>query len=119
MARVKRGMTAHRRHRKIIKQAKGYWGRRHNLFKSAKEAVMHAGRYAYRDRRQRKRDMRQLWIARINAGTRALGMPYSRFIAGLKKAGIELDRKVLADLAVTDPEAFAQIVKTAEEALAA
>jgi len=117
MARVKRGMTAHRRHRKVIKQAQGYWGRRHNLFKTAKEAVMHAGRYAYRDRRQRKRDMRQLWIARINAGTRALGVPYSRFIAGLKAAGIEVDRKVISDLAITDAAAFTALVHAAKAAL--
>lgn len=118
MARVKRGVTAHRRHKRVIDEAKGYWGRRHSLFRTAKEAVMHAGQYAYRDRRQRKRDFRRLWIARINAATRAHGMRYSEFIAGLAAAGIELDRKMLADLAVREPEAFASVVRSAGEALA-
>jgi len=119
MPRVGRGLTAHKRHRRVLKRARGYWGGRHRLFKTAKEALMHAGQYAYRDRRRRKRDFRRLWIARINAGARANGLPYSRFIAGLKKAGIELDRKVLADLALRDPDVFASIVETAREALAA
>jgi large subunit ribosomal protein L20 len=118
MARVKRGFAAHRRHRRVIKQAKGYWGRRHSLYKTAKEAVMHAGQYAYRDRRQRKRDFRRLWIARINAAARERGMRYSLFMDGVRKAGIALDRKVLADLAVRDPDAFEQVVVAAQAALA-
>jgi len=118
MPRVKRGITAHHRHRAVIKQAKGYWGRRHSLYKTAKEAVAHAGQYAYRDRRQRKRDFRRLWITRISAGVKLNGLRYSEFIAGLKAARIELDRKVLADLAVRDPEAFTEIVKAAQAALA-
>lgn len=111
MPRVKRGVTAHARHKKILKQAKGFRGRRGNVFRIAKQAVMKAGQYAYRDRRAKKREFRQLWIARINAATRELGMTYSCFIAGLNKAGIELDRKVLADMAVYDQEAFARIVE--------
>ncbi|MBD3175071.1 MAG: 50S ribosomal protein L20 [Armatimonadia bacterium] len=117
MPRVKRGVAAHQRHRKVIKQAKGYWGRRHSLYKTAKEAVMHAGQYAYRDRRRKKRDFRRLWITRINAACRQNGMQYSRFIGGLRKAGVELDRKVLADIAVRDPQAFADIVQTARQAM--
>jgi large subunit ribosomal protein L20 len=117
MARVKRGVTIHRRRRRVIAEAKGYWGRRHSLFKTAKEALMHAGMYAYRDRRQRKRDMRQLWIARINAASRAQGLRYSQLIDGLAIAGIELDRKMLADMAVSDPEGFAAVVVKAREAL--
>jgi len=111
MARVKRGQAAHRRHRRVIKEAAGYWGARHRLFKTAKEAVAHAGQYAYRDRRRRKRDFRRLWIARISAAVRAHGLSYSRFMDGAHKAGIELNRKVLADLAVLDADAFAEIVK--------
>jgi len=111
MPRVKRGVTAHARHKKILKLAKGYRGRRKNVFRIAKQAVMKAGQYAYRDRRTRKRVFRQLWIARINAASRQLGMTYSRFMAGLKKANIEIDRKVLADMAVKDPAAFASIVE--------
>lgn len=117
MPRVKRGVTAHQRHRKVIKLAKGYWGRRHSLYKTANEAVMHAGQYAYRDRRQRKRDFRRLWITRISAACQQEGLRYSQFVAGLRKAGVELDRKVLADIAVREPEAFADIVSTARQAL--
>jgi large subunit ribosomal protein L20 len=110
MPRVKRGVTAHARHKKILKLAKGFRGRRKNVFRIAKQAVMKAGQYAYRDRRTRKRVFRQLWIARINAASRELGMTYSRFMAGLKKAQIDIDRKVLADMAVHDPAAFGSIV---------
>ena len=106
MARVKRGVTAHARHKKIIKQAKGYYGRRKNVFRAAVQAVEKAGQYAYRERRQRKRNFRALWIQRINAAARELGLTYGRFINGLGKAGVEIDRKVLADLAVKEPEAF-------------
>ncbi|TNF34539.1 MAG: 50S ribosomal protein L20 [Gammaproteobacteria bacterium] len=118
MPRIKRGVTAHRRHKKIMKQAKGYYGARSRVFRVAKQAVTKAGQYAYRDRRQRKRQFRALWIARINAGSRANGLTYSRLIAGLRKANIELDRKVLADLAVHDKDAFAAIVNQAKAALA-
>src|SRR5690606_27059100 len=118
MARVKRGVTAHRRHRKILKQAKGYYGARSRVFRVAKQAVIKAGQYAYRDRRQRKRQFRALWIARINAASRANGLSYSRLIAGLRKAEIGLDRKVLADLAVHDKQAFSSIVEQAKSALA-
>ena len=110
MPRVKRGVTAHARHKKILKLAKGFRGRRKNVFRIAKQAVMKAGQYAYRDRRTRKRVFRQLWIARINAASRSMGVTYSKFMAGLKKAQIDIDRKVLADLAVTDPAAFGSIV---------
>ena len=110
MPRVKRGVTAHARHKKILALAKGYRGRRKNVFRIAKQAVMKAGQYAYRDRRTRKRVFRQLWIARINAAARELGITYSRFVAGLRKANIEIDRKMLADLAVNDPAAFGSIV---------
>jgi large subunit ribosomal protein L20 len=109
MPRVKRGVTARARHKKVIKQAKGFRGRRGNVFRVAKQAVMKAGQYAYRDRRTKKRQFRALWIARINAAVRELGMTYSAFMSGLKKAQIEIDRKVLADLAVQDKPAFAQI----------
>ncbi len=118
MARVKRGVIARRRHKKILKQAKGYYGARSRVFRVAKQAVTKAAQYAYRDRRQRKRQFRALWIARINAATRAQGMTYSRFIAGLKKAQIELDRRVLADIAVHDKPAFSKIVDAAKAALA-
>jgi large subunit ribosomal protein L20 len=111
MPRVKRGVTAHARHKKILALAKGYRGRRKNVFRIAKQAVMKAGQYAYRDRRTRKRVIRQLWIARINAASRELGVTYSKFMAGLKKAQIDIDRKVLADLAVNDPAAFGSIVE--------
>ena len=110
MPRVKRGVTAHARHKKILALAKGYRGRRKNVFRIAKQAVMKPGQYAYRDRRTRKRVFRQLWIARINAASRELGVTYSKFMAGLKKAQIDIDRKVLADLAVNDPAAFGSIV---------
>ena len=111
MPRVKRGVTAHAKHKKIIDQAKGYSGRRKNVFRVATQAVTKAGQYAYRDRRQRKRQFRALWIARINAAARENGMSYSRFIDGLNKASIEIDRKVLADLAVFNKEAFNLLVK--------
>ncbi len=111
MPRVKRGVTARARHKKILVLAKGFRGRRKNVFRIAKEAVMRAGQYAYRDRRTRKRVFRQLWIARINAATRGLGVTYSKFMAGLKKAGVGIDRKVLADMAVNDPAAFGSIVE--------
>lgn len=117
MARVKRGVVARARHKKIIKQAKGYYGRRKNVFRVATQAVTKAGQYAYRDRRQRKRQFRALWIARINAGARINGISYSRFINGLKKANIEIDRKVLADIAVFDKAAFAAIAEQAKASL--
>ena len=109
MPRVKRGVIAHARHKKILKQAKGYRGARGNVFRVAKQAVTKAGQYAYRDRRQRKRQFRRLWIARINAAARECDLSYSRFIDGLHKAGIEIDRKVLADLAVFNKDAFAAL----------
>ncbi len=118
MARVKRGVVARRRHKKILKKAKGYYGARSRVFRVAKQAVIKAGQYAYRDRRQRKRQFRALWIARINAGARINGLSYSRFIAGLKKANIEIDRKVLADLAVHEAGAFSAIVEKAKASLA-
>ncbi len=117
MSRVKRGVTAHRRHRKIINQAKGYYGRRKNTFRTANQAVEKAGQYAYRDRRVRKRNFRSLWIQRINAAVRQYDMTYSRFIAGLGRAGIEVDRKVLSDLAIHEPEAFKALVTKAQAAL--
>ncbi len=119
MPRVKRGVTARARHKKVIKAAKGYRGRRGNVFRVAKQAVMRAGQYAYRDRRNKKRTFRALWITRINAACRELGVSYSVFIAGLKKASIDLDRKVLADMAVHDKAGFAAIVAQAKSALAA
>ena len=109
MPRVKRGVTARARHKKVLKQAKGFRGRRKNVYRVAKQAVMKAGQYAYRDRRQKKRQFRALWIARINAAVRELGMSYSTFMAGLKRANIDIDRKVLADIAVADKAAFAKI----------
>ncbi|MBT4521520.1 MAG: 50S ribosomal protein L20 [Halieaceae bacterium] len=118
MPRVKRGVVAHRRHKKILKQAKGYYGARSRIFRVAKQAVTKAGQYAYRDRRQRKRQFRALWITRINAQSRANGLSYSRLINGLKKANIGLDRRVLADLAVHDKPAFTAIVEQAKAALA-
>ncbi|MFN3612276.1 MAG: 50S ribosomal protein L20 [Tepidimonas sp.] len=111
MPRVKRGVTARARHKKVLALAKGFRGRRKNVFRIAKQAVMKAGQYAYRDRRARKRVFRQLWIARINAGVRELGLTYSQFANGLRKAAIEIDRKVLADLAVNDKAAFGAIVE--------
>jgi len=116
MTRVKRGVVARRRHKKVLKQAKGYYGARSRIFRVAKQAVIKAGQYAYRDRRNRKRQFRALWIQRINAGARINGMSYSRFVGGLKKAGIEIDRKVLADLAVHEKAAFAAIVEKAKAA---
>ena len=118
MPRVKRGVTAHARHKKIIDAAKGFRGRRGNVYRIAKEAVMKAGQYAYRDRRQRKRQFRVLWIARINAAARECGLSYSVFMNGLKKSGIEVDRKMLADLAVMDKAAFAAIANQAKAKLA-
>jgi large subunit ribosomal protein L20 len=118
MARVKRGVTAHARHKKVIGKAKGYYGRRKNTFRIANQAVEKAGQYAYRDRRVRKRNFRALWIQRINAAARALDITYGRFIHGLDLAGIEVDRKVLADLAVHEPEAFKALAEKAKAALA-
>ncbi len=116
MARVKRGVTSHARHRKVIKQAKGYYGRRKNTIRIAKQAVEKAGQYAYRDRKVRKRTFRALWIQRINAAARIHGLTYGRMIDGLKKAGIDLDRKVLADMAVREPETFQGLVEAAAAA---
>ena len=118
MPRVKRGVTARARHKKVLEQAKGFRGRRGNVYRIAKEAVMKAGQYAYRDRRQKKREFRALWIARINAAVRELGMTYSVFMNGLTKAEIDIDRKVLADLAVHDKGAFAKIAEQAKASLA-
>ncbi len=118
MARVKRGVTTHARHKKIIKQAKGYQGRGNNAFRVAVERVEKGLQYAYRDRRNRKRTFRALWIQRINAGVREHGMTYSQFMNGLNKAGVELDRKVLSDLAVREPAAFKALVGQAQSALA-
>ena len=114
MARVKRGVAAHRRHRKLLSYAKGFRGTRNRLFKRANEAVMRSFQYQYRDRRTRKREMRRLWIIRINAAARANGMPYGRFIEGLNKAGVEVDRKILADMAVRDSAAFTKLVDVAK-----
>src|SRR3990170_6816036 len=119
MPRAKGGPKTRQRRKKRLKMAKGYWGAKHRLFRTATEAVDKSGVYAYRDRRRRKRDFRRLWIARINAALRAQGLSYSRFMAGLKKAGIGLDRKVLADMAVHDPKSFAKIAETAKTQLAA
>ena len=118
MSRVKRGVTTHARHRKIIKAAKGYYGRRKNTFRTANQAVEKAGQYAYRDRRQRKRQFRSLWIVRINAAAREHGLSYSRMMNGLSRAGIEVDRKVLAHLAVEDMAAFSQLAEQAKANLA-
>jgi large subunit ribosomal protein L20 len=118
MSRVKRGVQSHRRHKKILKQAKGYYGARSRVFRVAKQAVIKAGQYAYRDRRQRKRQFRALWIVRINAGARQNGLSYSRLIAGLKKSAVEIDRKVLAGLAIHDKVVFSKIVEQAKQALA-
>ena len=119
MVRVKRGVTGHARHRKVIAQTKGFYGTRNRLFKRANEALMKSLQYAYRDRRTRKRDLRRLWITRINAAARINGLPYGRFIEGLGRAGVQVDRKVLADLAVHDGAAFAQLVETSRAALPA
>jgi large subunit ribosomal protein L20 len=118
MSRVKRGVTARARHKKVLALAKGYRGRRKNVFRIAKQAVMRAGQYAYRDRRTRKRVFRQLWIARINAASRELGITYSKFMAGMKKASIDIDRKMLADMAVHDPAGFGAIVEKVKAQLA-
>ena len=117
MARVKRGVVAKARHKKVLKQAKGYYGARRKVYRVAKQAVIKAGQYAYRDRRQRKRQFRALWIARINAAARENGLSYSRFINGLSKAEIEIDRKVLADLAVFDKVAFSALAEKAKASL--
>mgnify|MGYP002869702675 CR=1 FL=1 len=116
MARVKGGTVSKNRRRKVLKEAKGYFGSKHRLFKTAQEQVMHSGKYAYRDRRQNKRNFRKLWITRINAACRENDISYSKFIAGLNKAGIEMNRKMLAELAVSDEKAFANIVKIAKDA---
>jgi large subunit ribosomal protein L20 len=113
MARVKRGVAAHKRHKKLLNRAEGRRGTRSTLIRPAREALIHALVYAYRDRRRRKRDMRRLWIERINAASRQHGVPYGRFVAGLKAAGVEVDRKILADMAVREPAAFAAMVDTA------
>ncbi|HAG93495.1 MAG: 50S ribosomal protein L20 [Pseudomonadales bacterium] len=117
MPRVKRGVTASRRHKKILKQAKGYYGARSRVLRVAKQAVTKAGQYAYRDRRQRKRQFRQLWITRINAAARMNGLSYSRFINGLKKASVEVDRKILADIAVHDQATFTALAEKAKASL--
>lgn len=119
MARVKRGVQVRRRHKKILKKAKGYYGARSRLFRTANQAVLKAGQYAYRDRKQRKRQFRALWIVRINAGVRAHGLSYSKFINGLKKSELQIDRKMLAELAVYHPAAFDAVVEKAKAALAA
>jgi len=119
MARVKRGVTAKARHKKVLDQAKGYYGARRSVYRVAKQAVIKAAQYAYRDRKNRKREFRRLWIVRINAAARLNGLSYSRLIAGLEKASIEIDRKVLADLAVFDQVAFAAIAEQAKKALVA
>jgi len=119
MPRVKRGVTSHASHKKVLSQAKGFRGRRKNVFRVANEAVMKAGQYAYRDRRQRKRQFRSLWIARINAAAREMGLTYSTLINGLKRASIEVDRRVLADLAVRDPAAFNKLAQSAKASLPA
>ncbi len=118
MARVKRAVNAKKHHKAVLEEAEGYYGDRSRTFRAANQAVQHSGVYAFRDRRARKGEMRKLWIQRINAGARAHGLSYSRFIAGLNAAGIEIDRRMLADLAVTDDAAFAQIVALATDALA-
>ena len=117
MSRVKRGMRTRARHHKILKQAKGYFGHKSKLFKVANQQVMKSGNYAYRDRRNKKREFRRLWIVRINAACRVNGLSYSRFMNGLKKANIALDRKVLSDIAITDPKGFAALCEQAKSAL--
>ena len=117
MSRVKRGVPAHAKHKKVLKRATGFYGRRKNTIRAAKAAVDRAAQYSYRDRKNRKRSFRALWIQRINAATRALGFPYGRFIDGLGKAGVEIDRKVLADIAVHEPAAFQALVEKAQAAL--
>ena len=117
MARVKRGVTSRAKHKKVLKAVKGQWGRRKNTLRAAKQAAEKAMQYAYRDRRNKKRDFKALWIQRINAGARAEGLTYSKFINGLNKSGIKLDRKILAEIAYDNPEAFKNIVKKAQAAL--
>ena len=117
MSRVKRGVTSHAKHKKVLKSVKGYWGRRKNTIRAAKQAMEKAMQYAYRDRRAKKREFRTLWIQRINAGVRSEGMTYSKFINGLNKSGIKLDRKVLADIAYNNPEVFKSIVKKVQSSL--
>ena len=117
MARVKRGVVSHAKHKKVLKQARGYYGARSRTFRVAKQAVIRAGQYAYRDRRQRKRQFRALWIIRINAAARSFGLSYSRMINGLSRSGVEIDRKLLAELAVNDIEAFGKIADKAKAAL--
>ncbi|MDR0837282.1 MAG: 50S ribosomal protein L20 [Propionibacteriaceae bacterium] len=119
MARVKRAVNAHKKRREVLEQASGYRGQRSRLYRKAKEQILHSGVYAFRDRRAKKGDFRALWIQRINAAARAEGMTYNRFINGLTVAGVEVDRKILADLAVTDPGAFTQLVGIAKAAIAA
>ena len=119
MARVKRSVHAKKKRREVLRKAKGYYGSRSRRYRVAKEQLLHSGQYAYRDRRDRKGQFRRLWIARIGAGARQHGLSYSRFISGLQKAGVEVDRKALADLAVHDPSAFGQLVQAAKDALAA
>ena len=117
MARVKRGVTSHAKHKKVLKAVKGQWGRRKNTIRVARQAMEKAMQYAYRDRRNKKRDFKSLWVQRINAGVRAEGLTYSKFINGLNKSGIKLDRKILAEIAYDNPEAFKTIVKKAQAAL--
>ena len=114
MARVRNGVVTKRRHKKILKEARGFFGSKHREFKSAKEQLMHAGQYAYRDRRQKKREMRKIWIVRINAACREEGISYSRFIEGLSKAGLEINRKMLSEIAINDPKAFKNLVEVAK-----
>ena len=115
MARVRNGAVTKARHKKVLKQAKGYFGSKHRLYKTAKEQLMHSGQYAFRDRKQKKRDFRKLWIARINAACRNEGISYSRFIEGLTKAGVEVNRKMLSEVAINDPKAFKELVKVAKD----
>ena len=115
MARVKNGAVTKARHKKVLKEAKGYFGSKHRLYKSAKEQLMHSGQYAFRDRKQKKRDFRKLWITRINAACRLNDISYSRFIEGLNKAGVEVNRKMLSEIAINDPKAFAELVKVAKD----
>ena len=115
MARVKNGAVTKARHKKVLKQAKGYFGSKHRLYKTAKEQLMHSGQYAFRDRKQKKRDFRKLWITRINAACRQNDISYSRFIEGLTKAGVEINRKMLSEIAINDPKAFSELVKIAKD----
>ncbi len=117
MTRVKNGVTTKKRHKKVLKAAKGYFGSKHRLYKTAKEQLMHSGQYAFRDRKQKKRDFRKLWITRINAACRENEISYSKFIDGLNKAGVELNRKMLSEIAINDPKAFSEIVKVAKDGL--